>query len=125
MNPSGAIGGLWIKRSLEFQHDFYNGILQLESGKELEKSTTLDVAYDAYHKQLYPYHGSLLRNLYKLSLRAITPNTKEEILQRISGGQTLDVVEQDLKHLLHVYKPLLQEWNQIYNDLGLNDQSQV
>ena len=144
-NPSGAIGSLWIRRSLQFQYDFYNGILEIGSNNDNKSTTTTtptttptECALHAYQNNLESYHGWTLRNIYRVGLKTFSPASKLDALKSIGGfdggsnddrsfgGKDDDEImntttERELKYLLNLWKPLLQKWKQLHVELDLED----
>jgi hypothetical protein len=124
MDPSGAIGLLWIRRSLSFQTKMYKGILEA-------KADATAAALDAYRSELQPYHGWAFRKLYTMSFETVTP-PRREMLARIGGYKIHDFGEaeehatvQDLRKLVSVWEPLIVHWKRIYRELDLEDSRQV
>ena len=124
-DPSGALGGLWLRRSLAFQSDFYRGILQ---GK-----LPVDAALDGYRKQLEPYHGWALQKVYSVSLKSFSPPSSSETLRKLGGfpadgsfgSKEERTMQRDLENLVQVWTPLLEQWKRIYQELDLEDQRRV
>jgi hypothetical protein len=58
---SGAVGLLWMRRSLEFQTELYRGLIKGKIPK--------DAALAAYRTQLQPFHGPVLRRFYTTFFR--------------------------------------------------------
>jgi len=126
-DPSAAMGGLWIQRSLSFNSDFYSGILA-------ERRKPSDAALAAYKRQLEPFHGWTLRRLYKLSLGSLTPPSQKEAFRRMGGFSSTDdsfgameekAARRDIQYAVRVWNPLLKSWKSLYRDLDLEDNRRV
>ena len=119
------MGLLWIRRSLEFQADWYDGIL-----RGVDPKTS---AQRAYQKTLRPYHGWALQKLYAAFLSANLPTDREGVLAKflVDQKQKIDTREQeeeilnDLRQLVDLWRPLLNQWEQNFVELGLEDRRQV
>ena len=118
-DPSAAMGLLWIRRSLSFQCHMYSLVLK---GVLPAKA-----AVSAYHHELEPYHGTLLKKLYRSVLVVSSPRSKEEMIQKMAGPSIEDdnKLGEDLRTLLKVWNPLLSSWKHIFITLDLEDSRQV
>ena len=124
MDPSAAVGLLWIRRSISFQAKMYRGVLD-------EKRDATNAALDAYRTEVQPYHGWALRRLYTMSFETVTPPRKE-ILARMGGYKVHEFGEaeekatvRDLEKLLTLWEPIIVHWKRTYLDLDLEDSRQV
>lgn len=68
-DPSGAVGFLWMRRSIAYQHALFKAITEGVDPK--------DAAFDAYKSTLMAYHGAIMRRLYMTFLSQCTPNTTD------------------------------------------------
>jgi hypothetical protein len=123
VDTSGAMGLLWMRRSLEFQHDLFSSITNGEEPKE--------AALKAYRAQLRPYHGTVLRRFYTAFLSTKMP-TRPVMLAKISGCASKDLsssheeaVIEELKRLTKSWRPLLCKWKQTFTELDLEDDRRV
>jgi hypothetical protein len=122
VDNSGAMGLLWIRRSLEFQSNLLSSITEGTDPKE--------AALKAYRAQLRPYHGRFLRRFYTAFLSSKMP-TRPIMLTKISGIDSKDlssreeVVIKDLKRLIKAWKPLLRTWKETFTELDLEDDRRV
>lgn len=66
-SKAGAVGFLWMRRSIAYQHALFEAIT---TGIEPKQA-----AYDAYRSTLMPFHGWAMRRLYTAFLGQCTPNT--------------------------------------------------
>ena len=119
-DPSGAIGLLWIRRTLAFQTDLYEQVLD---GRD-----TKQAALHAYGQELKPYHGWALRRFYTGFLSTRMPS-RPVLLAKVGGyhhhkhgadqyeKQTLE----DLQRLVGLWRPLLRNWKQRFVELGMED----
>jgi hypothetical protein len=119
-DPSGAMGLLWIRRSLSCQHRMY--------GMLLENRDPQEAAVEAYKVELQPYHGWLLR---KLALGKTAP-PRHETLAKIGGfkNERFGELEEaatvnDLHQLLSTWRPILDRCIRIYADLDIEDTRRV
>lgn len=124
-DPSGAIGLLWIRRSIDFQYRMYKQILETQRGP-------VEAAMIAYHLELQPFHAWPLQRLYSVAMKTMMPETRESLLARIGGfdensfGPSEEqATKRDLQELLDVWRPLLVRWKQIYAQLDLEDRRRV
>lgn len=126
-DPSGAMGLLWIRRTLAFQTDFYE---QLLAG-----SDPLDAIHRAYQQQLKPYHGWALTKCYNLLVGNNIP-PRGLLLARVGGyyehqehdekyQQHEQKTLEDLKRLVASWRPLLQHWKRSFIELGMEDTRRV
>lgn len=121
---SGAMGLLWIRRSLQFQYHLFNALL-------LGEIEAADAATAAYQATLQPFHGWALQQVYQVALKSGTPS-RDEWLARLGGfpGHTFGPAQEhatkrDLQHLLKIWQPLIEQWQQIYLNLNLEDRRRV
>jgi len=120
-DPSGAVGFLWIRRSLAYQYRMFELVLE----RNLDPPTA---AAQAYRTELQPYHGWTLQQVYTLAMKTLTPSTTEAMLAKVGGfddakfGPAEDqATRKDLQRLLNAWRPLLARWKQIYVQLDLED----
>jgi Glycolipid transfer protein (GLTP) len=148
-DPSGAVGLLWIRRSLSYQHRMFDLVLN-------HHATPPDAAAQAYRSELQPYHGWALQKLYTLAMSSMTPGTTEELLAKVGGYDRKERHQQhrhdherdeqqhhhegttaardphhqddaeascraDLQRLLDAWDPLLRHWRHLYHELDLED----
>ena len=123
-NKSGAMGLLWIRRSLEFQRKFYLALIP-SNGRHPK-----DSAVTAYDETLSPYHGWLLRNIFPASLSQMP--SRDVFIARFSGIELEDLnqevesqVIRKLRSLVLTWEPLLDKWKDIFERLDLEDIRQV
>lgn len=118
---SGAMGLLWIRRTLAFQSDFYEQLLNGRDSKE--------AACHAYQQQLKPYHGWKLIKCYNLLVGNSMP-PRRLLLARIGGYQQPEEHEeektlQELKRLVASWQPLIQRWKRSFIELCMEDTRRV
>jgi Glycolipid transfer protein (GLTP) len=82
-DPSGAVGLLWIRRSLAYQHRMFDLVLN-------HRASPPDAAAQAYRSELQPYHGWALQKIYTLAMSSMTPGTTEELLAKVGGYDRKD-----------------------------------
>lgn len=148
---SGAMGLLWIRRSLALQERMFS--LMLENPTWSSK----EAALVAYRETLEPFHNWALQRICLVTLKKTTP-PRHKLLQKLSGvaaKENFGVVQEretihDLQTLCETWKPvrlccdremqqmhgllgaflsklytlslqLLKTWEEIFNDLGLED----
>ena len=134
-DPSGAMGLLWIHRSLSFNHRMYSNLVANPRGN------TKEAALEAYHSVLEPFHGWALRRLYTLTFSSSTPPWTE-FLCRLGGfdkdkddgkvrkhyeltPKQEDATLRDIRRLLSAWQPLIVQWRQTFRELGLDDKRRV
>lgn len=118
---SCAIGLLWIRRSLEFQYNLFAELLR-------ENESAVQTAYQ---QTLSRYHGWGLQKVYSIALKATSGGVLATTAQL--GGfdpkhltkDQYDTTRRDLQVLMDLWKPLLLRWNQIYDELNLQDMRKV
>lgn len=127
-DKSGAMGLLWIRRTLAFQSDFYEQLLE---GKD-----PLDAVNHAYQEHLKPYHGRIIQKCYNLLVGNNLP-PRSLLLARVGGYQDEtgdDLLQfrqheektlQDLKRLVASWRPLIQHWKRSFVELGMEDTRRV
>jgi Glycolipid transfer protein (GLTP) len=120
---SCAMGLLWIRRSLQFQYHMFDALL-----RNVEAS---QAAMTSYQHTLQPFHGWALQQIYVMGLKSSTPSN-QEWLARLGGYNVhaFGAVEEkatrsDLHQLLLIWKPLIERWEQIYQELNLEDRRRV
>ena len=104
-DPSGAMGLLWIRRSLAFQERLYSNILE-------KSMPAREAALQAYHETLEPYHGWALQQVYSFALKNTTPS-RHEMFQKLCavppssfGVSEEEQTAQDLRKLCETWKPV-------------------
>ena len=131
-DPSGAMGLLWIQRSLSFNYKMYKFIL------DRPERPTIDAALDAYSSVLEPFHGWALRKLYHFGIKKSTLPRKI-FLARIGGFDDKSTAEsyivftpeqeqatiRDMQRLLETWHPLIDTYRHIFHDLDLEDDRRV
>lgn len=124
-DPSGAMGSLWIRRSINFQYRLFKQILETNRDP-------VEAAMIAYRLELQPYHGWALQRVYGVAIRTMTPSKREDLLARIGGfpadsfgAAEEQATKRDLRRLLDVWRPLLVSWKQTFLQLDLEDKRRV
>lgn len=119
-DPSGAVGLLWMRRSLEFQTELYSGLIK---GK-----IPRDAALAAYRTQLQPFHGPVLCRFYTTFFRYKMP-ARDPMLRRLGGLSDTDhqeeIVIKDLRLLVRTWRPILDKWKSYFVELGMEDTRRV
>jgi hypothetical protein len=115
------MGLLWIRRSLAFQADFYEHIAR---GADSKKAAMV-----AYEQQLHPYHGWTLRKLFQAAgVHRMPP--RHELLAKMGGYHGDETVShlhaeqatlEDLKHIVTLWRPLIDHWKEKFVELGMED----
>ncbi|KAL7534666.1 hypothetical protein ACHAWF_004914 [Thalassiosira exigua] len=120
---SGAMGLLWIRRSLQFQSELYASLARGEVRPR-------DAAREAYDRHLSPYHGWALRRVFPASLSAMPE--REAFLAKFAGveadeldDERVRTVAKKLRSLVATWDPLLGAWRGEYERLGLEDTRRV
>jgi hypothetical protein len=119
-DPSGAMGLLWIHRSLSCQHRMY--------GMLLENRDPQEAAVEAYKAELQQYHGWVLQ---KLALGK-TARPRRDVLANIGGfaRENFGELEEaatvnDLHQLLSTWRPILDRCRRVYAELDIEDTRRV
>lgn len=104
-DKSAAMGLLWIRRNLSFQHHLYSSVLNGKAPKE--------AAVEAYRNELEPFHGWTLRKISTLALKNTSMDGKHELLAQLSGLDENEfgpaheaAAEEELSHLVSVWQPV-------------------
>lgn len=123
---SGAMGLLWVRRTLAFQSDFYERLL--------DGFDPTDAIHHAYQQQLKPYHGWALTKCYNMLVGNNMP-PRRLLLARVGGYHEQEnhsrfhLYEEktlhDLKRLVASWKPLIQHWKYCFTELGMEDTRRV
>lgn len=146
-DPSGAVGFLWMRRSLAYQYRFSKLVLELPSttiaantsdhddmndGNSDDGPSTVAAALKAYGLELEPYHAWPLRRINYLFLSSSLPvrrllasaggfEYQNTTKNNFFGPREESATRRDLHRLIDLLKPTLSEWKQIYADLDLED----
>eukprot|EP00563_Minutocellus_polymorphus_P017393 CAMPEP_0197716630 /NCGR_PEP_ID=MMETSP1434-20131217/1453_1 /TAXON_ID=265543 /ORGANISM="Minutocellus polymorphus, Strain CCMP3303" /LENGTH=372 /DNA_ID=CAMNT_0043301019 /DNA_START=106 /DNA_END=1224 /DNA_ORIENTATION=+ len=119
-DPSGAVGFLWMRRSIAYQHALFKAVTEGSDPKE--------AAFDAYKTTLMAYHGAIMRRLYMTFLSQCTPKTTDDFIAQISGCDGDDLTPEmkqatigDLRRLVSLWEPLLASWKITHEILDLED----
>jgi len=125
LDPSAAVGFLWIRRSIAFQSEMYKNVLN-----DPQKEPRL-AALDAYKNQVEPYHNWAIQKLFRASFSSMTPPRKD-MLTKLGGFQEEEFGDeeeqatlQDLNQLLNVWQPILVQWHRTFEELDLEDTRRV
>jgi hypothetical protein len=126
---SGAMGLLWIRRTLAFQSDFYEQLIHDDN------ADPIDAIHHAYQQQLKPYHGWALTKCYNLLVRnKMLP--RKRLLARVGGYEEADSNNddgdarfqrheektlEDMKRLVASLRPLIHHWKRTFVELGMED----
>lgn len=117
-----AIGLLWIQRHLSFQCRMYENVF-------VDGLEPTEAALQAYHSDLEQHHQSwALRKLFFIALSHSIPKCKRTFLavlngshpERFSVRQEAEAL-QAMRSFVLTMRPVLGLWEQIFEDLGLND----
>jgi Glycolipid transfer protein (GLTP) len=131
---SCAMGLLWIRRSLQFQYHLFHSLLQ-----DIDAT---DATLHAYEQTLQPFHSWALQQVYNVAVKSATPSnhiwlgrlggydtdtntTETTIANRNYVSDAEHATRRDLLELLHIWKPLIEQWETIYAELNLEDQRRV
>jgi hypothetical protein len=121
---SAAMGLLWIRRSLSFQCRMFRHLLD-------DNTDARNAALNAYGEELQSYHGWALQKVYVMAVKSAMPS-KRDFLARLGGFTIQEFGEQeekatrkDLEELMSIWQPLLQRWEEVYQELDLEDQRRV
>ena len=125
-DPSGAVGFLWMRRSLQFQASLYDGLSRGMSPQ--------DAALSSYKTQLRPYHGPILRRFYIGFLRYKMPS--RESIFRVLGevewnhsslAPPIDesMVMSDMIRVVKTLRPVIRKWRLDFDELEIEDKRQT
>jgi hypothetical protein len=84
-DPSGAVGYLWIRRSLSYQHRMFDLVLNHHRQHPHHAMPPREAALRAYQFELQPYHGWALQRIYLAAVASMTPATTQELLALVGG----------------------------------------
>ncbi|KAL7554590.1 hypothetical protein ACHAWF_018392 [Thalassiosira exigua] len=120
-DPSGAMGLLWIRRSLAFQAHLFESLASPDS------VPPKDAARDAYDLHLSPYHGWMLRTVFAASVSQMPRRDaflskfgEVDADEELTEEREAEVAEK-LRTWIGLLKPLLREWEGCFEELGLED----
>ncbi len=123
-DPSAAVGMLWIRRSLSFQHDLYAALVS-SNGQHPR-----DAAMDSYQKNLSPYHGWMLQKVFPMSLSQMPD--REMFIAKFGGveinalkDEKKEEIVKQLKSLVSTWDPILKTWKNEFERLNLEDVRRV
>lgn len=125
-DPSGAVGFLWMRRSLQFQASLYDGLSR--------GMTPRDAALSSYKTQLRPYHGPILRRFYTSFLRYKMPSRESifRILGEFERNQPSSappngekIVMSEMIRVVETWGPVIRKWKRDFEDLDIEDNRQV
>eukprot|EP00977_Amphora_coffeiformis_P010435 scaffold2438_cov167-Amphora_coffeaeformis.AAC.11 len=120
-DPSAAMGFLWLRRALSFQHRFHLALV------EQPHVPAVDAALEAYRVEGEPFHSWPLQQVFKLGFRASIPDRSRVLADQWGEfeGKLDDyqeaVVLQQLNILAEILEQLLGVWKSIYESLDLED----
>jgi Glycolipid transfer protein (GLTP) len=123
-DPSAAMGLLWIRRNLAFQYQMYRRTFSHSESKEKPPVAALA----AYRQELEPHYGNnwMLRRFVQLGCHVFIPSSARVFLAKLNGYDPRTMSEEQERHarqgmefFLKVVGPILESWNEIFRDLGL------
>jgi hypothetical protein len=128
-DPSAAIGLLWIRRSIAFQTHWYQQLLAADDPHSIDVT---EAAKQAYRRELQPFHGYLLQNIFLgVGISAMTP-PMIPLLARLGGFDDASMTSlqqqatlRDLRRLVNVWDPLLTRWTTIMKDMDMEDHRRI
>lgn len=124
---SSAMGLLWIRRSLEFQAEIFHH-LSLPSKTSMNAGL---LGITAYSDSLRKHHSWALQHVYSLGLKMAGATSSTQAWLASYGGhfdqnkavhqERLEHIQSDMRALLKVWKPLLDQWAIVFENLHLED----
>jgi hypothetical protein len=95
-------------------------------------SASLRASFQAYDEELRHFHGVFLQKIYVLALKATSTHSKHDTFARLGGFRLEEfgpeqemATKRDLRQLVDLWTPLIQRWEQIYEELNLEDRRKV
>jgi hypothetical protein len=95
-------------------------------------SGPLRASFQAYDEELRNFHGVFLQKIYVLALKATSTHSKHDTFARLGGFRLEEfgpeqemATKRDLRQLVDLWTPLIQRWEQIYEELNLEDRRKV
>lgn len=124
LDPSAAIGLLWIRRSLAHQSHMYGLVVSCQ------KLHPREAGYEAYNKHLAPYHGMWLQSVFPTAISQSW--NREELLAKFGeielealDDQQEAIIAHKLRTLVATWEPLLRVWKEAFERLGMEDTRRV
>ncbi|KAL5005665.1 hypothetical protein ScPMuIL_016823 [Solemya velum] len=123
LSSSATVALLWLKRSLEFLHDFFKKICLGETDLSL-------AAGNAYNSALKPYHSWVVRGVFAVAVKALP--TRETFLSLLvsSDEAVVDIplfqsLRTDMENQTEVLSVFLQILNDFYQRHSIDSDAQV
>ena len=123
-DPSAACGLLWLRRTIAFHSTLFGDVAASDPGDTLSPR---NAALHAYAVELEPFHGSLLRRVYRFGLpRGMLPRAAFLARLRATTAPCEDeTLLQGMRDLVAEWRPLLEEWRRLFVELDLEDPRKV
>eukprot|EP00899_Mesostigma_viride_P020235 jgi/Mesvir1/28212/Mv04765-RA.1 len=115
-DPSGTIGTLWLRRSLEFLIAVFDQVINAK--EETTMTEAMDAAYD---KTLLPFHGWLTEKAMRASMYVC--ETKEHFIAAL--GPTKEVVFEEMRKCSEAMAPVLERVKATFLELDMEDTRKV
>ena len=123
-DPSAACGLLWLRRTIAFHSTLFGDVAASDPNDTLSPR---NAALHAYAVELEPFHGSLLRRVYRFGLpRGMLPRAAFLARLRATTAPCEDeTLLQGMRDLVAEWRPLLEEWRRLFVELDLEDPRKV
>lgn len=116
---SATMGLLWLGRSIHYQYDMFQYIL------ENPEASPYDAASHAYSATVKPHLSWPLQRLGQAALNGLRSMQKRTILAHMGGFDEEDytmakdcITKQGMKRVLASWNPIIRRWNQVLEDMG-------
>lgn len=124
LDPSAAIGLLWIRRSLAHHCHMISLVVSCQ------KLHPREAGYEAYAKHLSPYHGMWLQSIFPAAISQSW--NREQLLAKYGeieveafDDQQEAIIVHKLRTLVATWEPLLSVWKEEFERLGMEDTRRV
>ncbi|KAL3939031.1 MAG: hypothetical protein SGBAC_006178 [Bacillariaceae sp.] len=119
-DSSATMGLLWLGRSIHYQYDMFQYILENPS------ASPYDAASHAYGATVKPHLSWPLQRLGQAALNGLRSMRKQTILAHMGGFDEEEytsakesATKQGMRKVLASWNPIIRRWNQVLSDMGL------
>lgn len=119
-DSSATMGLLWLGRSINYQYDMFQYIL------ENPEASPYDAASHAYGATVKPHLSWPLQRLGQAALNGLRSMQKQTILAHMGGFDEEEysmandcVTKQGMRRVLATWNPIIRRWNQVLEDMGI------
>lgn len=125
--PTSASSSLlWIRRTVAFQCQFNEYLIRRPD------VSTVQHALWSYEQELEPFHGWMLKKVFRTALRTTTPMRHTSLARlmkwddhAIVDSQQETALLQEMQGLVDIWQPMLKGWLSLSQELDLEDDTKV